>query len=69
MITHNLFGFDVFSYKRLSHHGLGYKRLNIGGTNLTHINYGHVGGEVKFTNTIKYYQKSLAELASTSTED
>ena len=45
------------------------KCLNIRGTNFTHINYGNIGGEVKFIDTIKYYQKSLAELASALTED
>ena len=38
----------------------GTKDLNIGGTNVTHINYGNMGGEIKFIDTIKYYQKSLA---------
>ena len=47
----------------------GTKDLNNGGTNLTHINYGNIGGEVKFIGTIKYYQKSLTELAITLTED
>ena len=32
-------------------------------------NYGNIGGEVKFIDRIKYYQKCLAELASTLTED
>ena len=45
------------------------KDLNIGGTNLTHINYRNIGEENKFIDTIKYYRKSLAELASTLTED
>ena len=40
----------------------------IAGTNLTHINYGNIGGEVKFIDTIKYYQKMLAEWVSTFTE-
>ena len=47
----------------------GTKDLNFGGTNLTHINYGHILGEIKFIDTIKYYQKILAELASTLSED
>ena len=33
----------------------------IAGTNLTHINYGNIGGEVKLIDTIKYYRKILAE--------
>ena len=70
MIAHNLFGFDMFFLIKGYHATTwGTKDLNIGGTNLTHINYGNIGGEVKFIDTIKYYQKSLAELASTLTED
>ena len=40
----------------------------IAGTNLTHINYVNIGGEVKFIDTIKYYQKILAEWVPTFTE-
>ena len=47
----------------------GTKDLNFGGTNLTHINYGNILGEIKFIDTIKYYKKILAELASTLSED
>ena len=47
----------------------GTKDLNFGGTNLTHINYGNIVGEIKFIDTIKYYQKILVELASTLSED
>ena len=70
MIAHNLFGFDMFFFIK------GYwatawdtKDLNFGGTNLTHINYGNITSEVIFINALKYYQKILAELASTLSED
>ena len=43
----------------------GSKDLKFGGNNLTNINFSNVGGEVKFIDTVKYYQKSLGELAST----
>ena len=70
MIAHSLFRFDMlFLIKGCCATAWGTKCLNIGGTNFTHINYGNIGGEVKFIDTIKYYQKSLAELASTLTED
>ena len=70
MIAHNLFGFDMFFLIKGYHAtAWGTKDLNIGGTNLTHINYGNKGGEVKFIDTIKYYQKSLTGLAITLTED
>ena len=61
MIAHNLFGFDMFFFiKGYLATAWGTKDLNIGGTNVTHINYGNMGGEIKFVVTIKYYQKSLA---------
>ena len=47
----------------------GTKDLKFGLTNLTHINYGNIAGEFKFVNTLKYYQKSLGELAATPSED
>ena len=66
MIARNWF--YVFSSKRYRTTAWGTKDLNIGGTNLTHINYRNIG-EVKFIDTIKYYQKSLAALATTLIED
>ena len=41
------------------------KNVNIGGTNLTNINFANIGGETKFIDTLKYYQKSLGQLAAT----
>ena len=65
-IAHNLFGFDLYYLIK------GYivsawrsKSLNIGGTNLTQINFGNIAGEIKLIDTLKFYQKSLADLAST----
>ena len=34
--------------------------LNIGGTNLTQISFSNITGEIKFIDSLKYYQKSLA---------
>ena len=47
----------------------GKKNLNFGGKNITHINYGNITGEIKFIDTLNYYQKSLGELAVTLSED
>lgn len=65
IIAHNLFGFDMYYFIK------GYvasvwcsKENKIGGSNLTHINFSNITGEIKFIDTLKYYQKSLAELAS-----
>lgn len=40
------------------------KHLNIDGTNLTNAQYANVGDQVKFIDTIKYYKKYLASLAT-----
>ena len=70
LIAHNLFGFDMFFFiKGYRATTLGTKGLNVGGTNLTHINYGNIAGEIKFTDTLKYCHKSLKELAATLSED
>ena len=70
MIAHNLFGFDMFFFiKGYRATAWGTNDLNFGGTSLTHINCGNVAGEIKFIDTLKYYQKSLGELAATLSED
>ena len=43
------------------------KDINMGGINLTNINYLAIGN-VKFIDTMKYYLTSLGQLASTMTE-
>ena len=42
------------------------KDINMGGTNLTNINYSTIGN-IKFIDTMKYYLTSLGKLASTMT--
>ena len=70
LIAQNLFGFDMFCFiKGYRASAWGSKDLNFGGNNLTNINSGNIGNEIKFIDTLKYYQKSLGELASTLTEN
>ena len=45
------------------------KDSNVGGTILTHITHGNIAREIKFIDTLKYYQKRLGELAATLSED
>ena len=70
MIAHTLFGFDLYYFIK------GYvvsawcsKEIKAGDSNLTHIHFSNITGEVKFIDTLKYYQKSLGELASTLSEE
>ena len=70
IFAHDLFGFDAFFFfKGFQATTRGTKDINIGSSNLTHINFVNInGGEVKLIDTLKYYQKSLAQLASTLSE-
>ena len=43
------------------------KDINMGGTNLTNVNYSTIGN-VKFIDTMKYYLTSLVKLESTMTQ-
>ena len=40
----------------------------MGGTNLTITNFGNIGEQAKFIDTMKYYQQSLSTLAATMTK-
>ena len=43
--------------------------LNIAGNNLTQINFSNITGEIKFIKSLKFYEKSLAALASTLSDE
>ena len=65
-IAHNLFGFDLYYFiKAYIASAWCSKSLNIGGTNLTQVNFGNIAGEFKLIDSLKFYQKSLDDLAST----
>ena len=70
MMVHNLFGFDLYYIIK------GYvaptwcsKEIKSDGSNLTCINFNSITGEVKLIEILKYYQKSLGELASTLSDE
>ena len=64
IIAHNLFGFDMFFFiKGYRTTAWGTKDLNIDGTNLTHTNYGNIAREIKFIDTLKYYQKRFTSIS------
>ena len=66
VIAHNLFGFDLYYFiKEYVASAWCSKELKIGGSNLNHIDFSNITGEINFIDSLKYYQKSLAELAST----
>ena len=66
VFAHNLFGFDLYYFiKGYIASAWSSKEFNIGGNNLTHINFSNIKDEIKLIDSLKYYQKSLAELVST----
>ena len=68
-IAHNLFGFDFWYFmKGFSATSWCTKELSAGGTNLTNLNFANIRGEIKFIDSLKYYQRSLAELTSSMDE-
>ena len=64
VFAHNLFSFDfIFVVKGIRLCVRKTKQFNIGETNLTNVQYANIGNQVKFIDTIKYYQQSLSALA------
>ena len=67
--THNLFSFDFFFVvKGIRLSVWPTKQLNIGGNNLTNVQYANIGRQVRFIDTITYYQQSLSSLAKNTNE-
>ena len=46
----------------------GAKQFNIGGMNLTNVQYANIGNQVKLIDTIKYYQQSFSSLTKNVNE-
>ena len=59
--AHNLFGFDFFFlFKKHQASFLeNYTNISIVGTNLVNINFANIANQVKFINTLKYYQNKV----------
>ena len=68
VVAHNFFGFDmIFLLKTIRLSTWRTKDINIGGKNLTDLNYASID-KFKFIDTIKYYQSSLEKLSETLSE-
>ena len=69
LFAHNLFSFCFFFVvKGVSLFVWRPKQFNIGGTNLTNVQYANIGNQVKFIDTIKYFQQSLSALTKNVNE-
>ena len=64
--AHNLFSFVVKGIRLCVWHT---KQLNAGGTNLTNVQYANIDSQVRFIDTIKYYNRSLLFLAKVADEN
>ena len=70
VIAHNLFRFDFFLLLKVLRAAVWKTRgIVIGGKNPTDVNFASIGNQVRFLNTVKYYQQSLAALASSLTDE
>ena len=69
VIAHNQFRFDFFLFlKGLRPSVWETTDINIGGKNPTSINFAIMHNQVRFIDTVQYYQQSLASLASSMTD-
>ena len=69
-IANNFIGFDIFYFLKIFVASAWCtKEVNVGGNYLTHVNYGNIQNEIKLIDPLKFYQKSLADLSSTMTDE
>ena len=69
VIAHNQFRFDFFLFlKGLKATVWETTDIQIGGKNPTDINFAIIQNQVRFIDTIKYFQRSLANLALSMTD-
>ena len=69
VIAHNQFRFDFFLFlKGLRLSVCETTDINIGGKNPTDVNFAIIRNQVRFIDTVKYYQQSLASLTSSMTD-
>ena len=67
LIGHNFLGFDIFyMVKGCRSSCWGTKDFNMGDTNLTNVNFANISEQIKIIDTLKFYQTTLANLASTA---
>ena len=69
VIPHNQFRFDFFLFlKGLKPTVWETTDINIGGKNPTDVNFAIIQNQIRFIDTVKYYQQILASLASSTTD-
>ena len=67
-LVDNFLGFDTyFLIKGIKLSAWETKYINVDRSNITKITFANVGTQVKFENTLMFYQKSLGQLSQTTT--
>ena len=70
VFAHNQFRFDFFLFlKGIRPSVWETSDISIGGRNPANVNFAIIGNQVKFIDTVKYFQQSLASLADSMTDD
>ena len=69
IFAHNQFRFDFFLFlKEIRPSIWETSGIKIGGKNLTDVNFAIIRNQVRFINTLKYFQQSLGRLADNMTD-
>ena len=69
MFAHNQFRFDFFLFlKGIRPSVWGTSGIEIGGSNPTNVNFAIIKNQVRFIDTVKYFQQSLGSLADSMTD-
>ena len=68
VMTHNQFRLDVFFKKGIRPSVWETSDISIGGRNPTDVNFAIIKNQVRFVNTVKYFQQSLGSLADSMTD-
>ena len=69
VLAHNQFRFDFFLLlKGLRPTVWGTKDISIGGRNPLNVNFALIRDQVKFINSVKYFQQSLSSIAKSMTD-
>ena len=70
VLAHNQFRFDFFLFlKGIRPSVWETSDIAIGGKNPTNVNFANIKSQVKFIDTIKYFQQSLGNLADSMTDE
>ena len=69
VFAHNQFRFDFFLFLKGIRPGVSEASgIEIGGKNMTYVNFAIIRNQIRFIDTLKYFQQSLGNLANSMTD-